>query len=74
MRLIDSTIGDFDRLAKGFRWHVPSRFNIAQLCCDRHSDRAGQIAIYYENAGGDRKSLNYGQLIRYSNQIGRAHV
>jgi len=68
MRLIDSAIGDFDRLASGFRWQVPSRLNIAQLCCDRHSDRADQIAIYYENAGGVRKTLSYGQLIRHSNQ------
>ena len=68
MRLIDSCDRRFRPAGQGFplAGAVPVEHCPAVLRSSR--DRADQIAIYYENAGGVRKTLSYGQLIRHSNQ------
>ncbi len=72
MRLIDASLSDFDRICSEFRWSIPDRLNIAYQVCERHQQRAGQVAIYYENASGNRASYNFGQLKQYSDRFANA--
>jgi acetyl-CoA synthetase len=72
MRLIDSSIADFDVIRSEFRWAVPDELNIAHQVCERHQQRAGQVAIYYENAAGERASYSFADLKKYSDQLANA--
>src|SRR6266436_2136426 len=36
---------DYAKLCRDFRWHVPARFNIASVCCDRHADGSSLRAL-----------------------------
>ena len=72
MRLIDTSLGDFDRICSAFRWSVPDRLNIAFQVCERHQQRADQVAIYYENAAGKRASYSFGQLKQFSDRFANA--
>jgi len=55
----------YDALYSGFRWHVPERFNIAEVCCARWArDTPDALAIRYEHEDGTRLRVSYGQLQR----------
>lgn len=45
-----------------FRWNVPARFNIADVCCQRWADDSDRVAVFYENDAGVRGQLSYKQL------------
>src|SRR5258706_757209 len=48
---------DYAKLYRDFRWNVPARFNIATVCCDRHADGTGRLAlIYVDEQGGARRT------------------
>ena len=52
-------------LHQGFRWQVPARFNIAQVCCRRWADdprHARRTAVRWEAEDGSAGRLSYGQL------------
>jgi acetyl-CoA synthetase len=52
-------------LHSGFRWRVPERFNIAQVCCTRWARRAASarcVAIVWESEDGRAGSLTYREL------------
>jgi len=72
MRLIDSSIADFDVIRSEFRWAIPDKLNIAHQVCERHQQRAQQVAVYYENAAGERKSYRFADLKKYSDQFANA--
>ena len=72
MRLIDPGTLDFDRIYREFEWSIPEFLNVAQQVCERHQDRAGQVAVYYENAHGERASYRFGDLKRYSDRFANA--
>src|SRR6202012_137858 len=50
---------DYDTLYREFRWEIPSRFNIATACCDRHADGTNRLALIYvdEDGGAQRTSF-----------------
>jgi acetyl-CoA synthetase len=55
----------YDALHRQFRWHVPARFNLAEVCCARWArDRPDAVAIRYEHEDGTRLRVTYGQLQR----------
>jgi acetyl-CoA synthetase len=59
---------------QAFRWHVPERFNIAQVCCARWAaaDDAGtRVAIRAHGAQGAAATLTYAQLQRRANAMSR---
>ena len=62
MRLIDSQASDFDAICAGFRWSIPEHLNIATQVCERHQDRADQIAVFYENAAGEKAKYRFADL------------
>src|ERR1700709_699582 len=51
---------DYDTLYRDFRWEVPARFNMATVCCDRHADGGGRVALIYvdEDGGSTRTSFD----------------
>src|SRR3981081_3461116 len=53
-------VATYDELYRNFRWDIPSRFNIASACCDRHADGGNRPALIYvgENGGTQRTSFD----------------
>jgi acetyl-CoA synthetase len=55
----------YDAIHSGFRWHVPARFNIGEVCSARWArDTPDALAIRYEHEDGTRLRVSYGQLQR----------
>jgi acetyl-CoA synthetase len=55
----------YDAIHREFRWHVPARFNIGEVCCARWArDTPDAVAIRYEHEDGARLRVTYGQLQR----------
>ncbi|MDX3905038.1 MAG: AMP-binding protein [Pigmentiphaga sp.] len=62
----------YQALYTTFRWWVPQRLNIADVCCRRWtvtSADARRIAIYAEDAQGRREVWTYGRLHEYANRF-----
>ena len=72
MRLIDDSLNDFDRICRDFNWSIPEYLNIAHQVCERHQQRADQVAIYTENAAGDRASYRFAELKEHSDRLANA--
>ncbi len=67
------TIGDWATLHAGFRWSVPERFNIAEVCCARWAKRApDRVAIRYEQSDGTRRDYSYLELDREADRLAAA--
>jgi acetyl-CoA synthetase len=72
MPLMDPSIGDFAALRASFRWQIPARFNIAAAVCDRHVDRASQIALYCETESGRESRYTFADIRNFSNRLANA--
>ncbi|HEY9063636.1 MAG TPA: AMP-binding protein [Burkholderiaceae bacterium] len=60
----------YAELHAGFRWHVPSDFNIAEACCARWARTTPDaIAIQWEHEGGERATFTYGDLQANANRL-----
>jgi acetyl-CoA synthetase len=60
---------------RDWRWQVPPRFNIAEACAHRwvkDASRAGASAIVWEDEGGARASLTYGELSDQCHRVAAA--
>jgi acetyl-CoA synthetase len=56
-----------------FRWHVPARFNIAEVCCGRWArERPRAVAIRAEREDGTLTLHRYGELQAAANRLSRA--
>ena len=56
-----------------FRWEVPARFNIAEVCCDRWAREAPQQpAVLFERGNGERADLSYGVMARKARRLSNA--
>src|SRR5512140_1883850 len=63
------------RMHAGFGWHVPERFNIAQVCCTRwaRDDRAAdRIAIRAHGAPAGAQVLTYRSLQERADRLSQA--
>ena len=64
---------NYARLHSSFQWHVPTRFNMAQVCCARWAampNAAENIAIYdYSSASIAPKSTSYAVLQQQANRL-----
>ena len=66
-------VDDWADLHGSFRWAVPDRFNIADVCCTRWAQRTPDaIAIRYEQADGARLDFSYRQLDREADRLAAA--
>ncbi|MCG3188226.1 MAG: Acetyl-coenzyme A synthetase [Burkholderiaceae bacterium] len=64
------TVADrYDAIHRDFRWQVPARFNIAEVCCARWARQTPEaVAIRCEHDNGARLRVSYGQLHRQANR------
>ena len=72
MRLIDPSATDFDAIRSEFHWSIPEKLNVAYQVCDRHQGRSQQVAVYYENAVGQRAEYSFADLKKYSDRFANA--
>ncbi len=63
----------YDRLHGDFRWAVPRRFNIAQVCCGRWArDTPQAVAIRWEHEDGRQQACSYRELQQAANRLSGA--
>ena len=62
----------YKALYQDFRWSVPARLNIAQVCCARWARDPARTAILYEDASGATARWSYRQLHEAANRLANA--
>ncbi|MBC8057531.1 MAG: AMP-binding protein [Rhizobiales bacterium] len=63
----------YEALHAAFRWHVPARFNIAEVCCARWARETPEaIAICHEHEDGRRADHSFAALQRAANRLSNA--
>ncbi len=72
MSLLVNDGRSFEELRRAFRHRIPERYNIAIDACDRHRARAGEVALYFENAAGEESRYTFGQLKELSDRFANA--
>ena len=71
--LVTDRVDRYAELHAGFRWHVPARFNIAEVCCTRWArERPDAVAIRFEADDGLRRDFTYGELHREADRLAAA--
>jgi acetyl-CoA synthetase len=70
---VELTEDRYDELHAGFRWSVPARFNIAEVCCARWArDTPDAVAIRWEHENGARASYTYADLQQAADRLANA--
>ena len=64
-----TTQDQYQKLYQEYRWQVPTRFNIAEVCCNRWADDSARIAIHYEDELGHCATLSYAALQGQANRL-----
>ncbi|MEC5217828.1 acetyl-CoA synthetase [Actimicrobium sp. GrIS 1.19] len=72
MSAVSNVRDDYRTLYDNFRWHIPTRFNIAEVCSRRWSRDAHRIALRCEDADGDIIELSYAELQQEANRLANA--
>src|SRR5687768_16062828 len=62
----------YDELYRGFRWHVPARFNIAQACCGQWASDRGRFALYWEDESGAMAAYSFWDIQQAANRLSNA--
>ncbi len=65
----DTNIDNYAVLYNNFRWHVPTLFNIAEVCCARWANDKSRIAIHYEDESGHTTTLTYASMQIQANKM-----
>ncbi|MCB1956759.1 MAG: AMP-binding protein [Rhodocyclaceae bacterium] len=52
----------YEAICRAHRWHVPSPFNIADVCCRRWAGDAGRIALIAAREDGTDRAYTYREL------------
>ena len=72
---MSAVVDRYAELHAGFRWHVPERFNIADVCCARWArSRPMAVAIRCEHEDGSVTAHTWGELQRDANRLANALV
>ncbi len=73
--MVSAVVDRYAELHAGFRWLVPTHFNIAEVCCARWArDRPKAIAIRCEHEGGAVTTHSWGELQRDANRLANVLV
>ena len=67
----NAAVDSYRALHQGFRWQVPERFNIAQVCCGRwagQADAGSRVAIRAHGSGSPTRTLTYWALQESANR------
>ena len=70
-------LDQYASLSESFRWLVPTHFNIAQECCHRWANSsadARRIALFFEDASGQREIWTYERLGAATRQCANALI
>ncbi|MGL4280563.1 MAG: AMP-binding protein, partial [Albidovulum sp.] len=68
-------VASYDEVYGRFRWPDTSRFNIAQVCCDRHAELQPEApAILEVGAGFETRVFTFGELRRAADKLAHALV
>jgi acyl-coenzyme A synthetase/AMP-(fatty) acid ligase len=59
----------YEALCAQFRWQIPETFNFATDVVDRWAKGSNGPALLWENAAGEQRALNYGDIARLSCQL-----
>jgi acetyl-CoA synthetase len=63
----------YPEMVRRFRWEIPARYNIAQLCCDRWAAATPAApALLRRGAGGGIEALSFAQLQARANRLANA--
>ena len=68
----NAAVDSYRALHQGFRWQVPERFNIAQVCCGRwagQADAGSRVAIRAHGSGSPSRTLTYSALQERANRV-----
>ena len=60
---------DYEKLCRDFRWEIPSRFNIATACCDRHADGSNRLALIYVDEDGKAQRTSFDEIAEMSRRF-----
>ena len=60
---------DYETLYRDFRWDIPARFNIATVCCDRHADGTGRLALIYVDEDGAATRTSFDEVAEFSRRF-----
>lgn len=63
---------DYEELYTQFRWHVPERFNIADVCCARWAGDPRRTAIIVDHGDGRVERVAYRRLHRDGSRLANA--
>ncbi len=62
----------YETLYQDFRWAVPARFNIAQVCCERWARDPARTAILFEDGNGATTRWTFRDLHLAANRLANA--
>ena len=64
-----SATDQYNALYQNFRWQVPERFNIAEVCCRRWASDRSKFALYFEDDAGLQERYTFWDLQQSANQL-----
>src|SRR5213593_4131133 len=59
----------YDELYRNFRWDIPTRFNMATACCDRHADGTNRLALIYVDEDGATTRTSFDEVAEMSRRF-----
>jgi acetyl-CoA synthetase len=62
----------YDELYRSWRWDVPERLNIAQVCCRRWAADRSRFALYWEDESGESAKYTFWDIQREANRLSNA--
>ncbi|MFY9314083.1 MAG: AMP-binding protein [Burkholderiales bacterium] len=62
----------YDELYRGWRWDVPGRLNVAEVCCRRWARDRSRFALYWEDESGATAKYTFWDLQREANRLSNA--
>src|SRR5690242_17979111 len=62
----------YREIVDSFRWDVPARFNMGDVCCLRHAQDPRRIALYWEDESGAVDALTFRDLQQRANRLSNA--
>lgn len=60
---------DYETLYRDFRWDIPDRLNLATVCCDRHADGSGRLALIYVDEDGAATRTSFDEVSEFSRRF-----
>jgi acetyl-CoA synthetase len=62
----------YDELYRSWRWQVPERLNIAEVCCGRWARDRSRFALYWEDESGATAKYTFWDVQREANRLSNA--